>query len=443
MNAKATGFKKFASIRLVVGIILILAILWALGIILGLIDHKPKSTARKDSHLAQTEKSGVHGEKDTGHTQKAGLHETEEKETAHKTAHSSEGDAHVKKSTHAGTQDAHEETATHDSGGDVHAEKEAHGSGDESHQTATHKTAGHEPEETHVEKSSHGEDAEDRHGESMAESHMDEAGHVETSAGVHSAPHVAHVKIRGVAFVEAIVKPMRHELEERFWGWRINDVINLTDNVDNYQLGVLEVTRRATVALAERISRTGTTAAYDKSLEDAMNWFMVKADRYWFPSPESKFKEGLLELELYMEKLKRGEAHFYTRTDNLIPLLTSFEDLLGSCDENLVKEKENDGSDVGFFSADDYFFYTKGVALAMWTILEAVHHDFLLTLESRNGTELLHHAIESCARAVAMDPWIILDRPYDSIFANHRANMAAPISHARFYLGALIKTLST
>ena len=30
-----------------------------------------------------------------------------------------------------------------------------------------------------------------------------------------------------------------------------------------------------------------------------------------------------------------------------------------------------------------------------------------------------------------------------SIFANHRANMAAPISHARFYLGLLIKALST
>ena len=29
------------------------------------------------------------------------------------------------------------------------------------------------------------------------------------------------------------------------------------------------------------------------------------------------------------------------------------------------------------------------------------------------------------------------------IVANHRANIAAPISHARFYLGQLIKTLST
>jgi hypothetical protein len=79
----------------------------------------------------------------------------------------------------------------------------------------------------------------------------------------------------------------------------------------------------------------------------------------------------------------------------------------------------------------------------MAVVLEAVHHDFLLTLEQRNGTELLHHAIVACQRAAEIEPWIILDRKLDSIFANHRANMAAPISHARFYLGQLIKTLST
>jgi hypothetical protein len=197
------------------------------------------------------------------------------------------------------------------------------------------------------------------------------------------------------------------------------------------------------VALAERISRTGTTDAFDRDLEQAMNWFMVKATSYWFPSAESKYQEGLDELTRYLEKLKAGRGTFYIRTDNLIPLLASFEDLLGSCDENLVKQVNEDGSPVSFFAADDYFFYTQGVASSMATVLEAVHHDFLLTLESRHGTELLHHAIISCQQASKIDPWIILDRNLSSLFANHRANIAAPVSHARFYLGQLIKTLST
>ena len=247
----------------------------------------------------------------------------------------------------------------------------------------------------------------------------------------------------GVTFVEALIQPIDQELNQRFFGWRPNDIINLTDNTKNYQLGVLEVTRRTTVHLAERISRTGSAEAFNPHLQKAMNWFMVKADQYWFPAPETKYKESLKELEVYKKELIDGTATLYTRTDNLIPLLMAYENLLGSCDENLVKHKEKDGSKVSLFKADNYYYYAKGVASAIAVILEAIHHDFAKTLESRNGSELLHHAAASCNAAAALNPLFITDSDLDGLFANHRANMAAPISHARFYLSQLIKTLST
>jgi hypothetical protein len=250
-------------------------------------------------------------------------------------------------------------------------------------------------------------------------------------------------RVPGVALVDAVIKPMKYELYDRFWGWRPNDILNFTDNVNNYQLGVLEVTRRTAVILAERISRAGSTEAFDKNLENAMNWFMVSADKYWFPSPEGKYKEGLKELAAYRDRLKIGNARFWTRTDSLIPLLIAYEDLLGSCDENLVKAKEEDGSDVSFFAADDYFFYAKGVANALYEILHAVETDFYVTLEARRGLEVLRHAIESCHHAIEIDPIVITNASLSGILANHRANLAAPISHARFYLGVLIETLST
>ena len=260
--------------------------------------------------------------------------------------------------------------------------------------------------------------------------------------GVHKAAETKP-RAKGVAFVEATIAPLNYELNERFWGWRSNDILDFTDNVNNFQLGVLEVTRRTVVALTERISRTGATAAFDENLESAMNWLMIKARKYWFPSPESKYNASLKELTIYKEKLERGEANFHTRSDNLIPLLMAYEDLLGSCEENLVKTMEDDGSPVSFFKADDYFFYTKGVASTMGTILEAVMEDFMVTIESRRGIEVLHHAIESCHHASEVDPWIITNSPLNGVLANHRANMAAPLSHARFYIGVLIKTLST
>jgi hypothetical protein len=265
----------------------------------------------------------------------------------------------------------------------------------------------------------------------------------------HISPHGASVlkkseqRPKGVAFVEACIKPLDYELNKRFWGWRPNDIVNLTDNVNSFQLGVLEVTRRTAVNLAERISRTGSTAAFDVHLERAMNWFMIKSDRYWLPSAESKYREALDEMRIYQKKLEQGKAAFYTRADNIIPLLAAYQDLLGGCDENLVKSKEDDGSPVSFFQADNYFYYAKGIASAMATVLEAVLEDFHVTLESRHGTESLHHAIESCHWAAELNPWVVTESSLSGILANHRSNMAAPISHARFYLGVLIKTLST
>lgn len=250
----------------------------------------------------------------------------------------------------------------------------------------------------------------------------------------------------GVAFVEAAYGPLEYELKERFYGWRPNDYIKFTDNVNNIQKGVLEVTRKTAVNLFERISRTGSTVSFDQNLENAQNWFMIQSTRYYFPffqSPEGKYRDGIEELKKYRNKLMRGEAKFYNRTDNLIPLLESYRNLLGSCDDNLVKSVEMDGESVSIFDADDYFYYAQGVASSIETVLKAVEIDFHTILLTRYGKESLDHAIESCHKAAKINPWVITDADLSGVLANHRANMATAISHARFHIGVLIRTLST
>ncbi|MDY6987079.1 MAG: DUF2333 family protein [Thermodesulfobacteriota bacterium] len=265
-------------------------------------------------------------------------------------------------------------------------------------------------------------------------------------AGEHGAPEhgaLHEERAKGVAFVEATMSTLDYELNERFWGWRRNDIVRLTDNVENMQLGVLEVVRRTTVILADRTSRYGVTDAIDPNLESAMNWLMIKPDRYWLPAAEEKYNDSLKELREYAQRLERGEARFYIRADSLIPLLVSLSDLVGSCDENLVRSKEEDGSPVSWFKVDDYFYYAKGVAKALGEILHAVREDFSEVLEARHGVDLLHHAVHACHVASELDPWLVTDASLDGILANHRANMAAPISHVRHYLDALAKALST
>ena len=78
------------------------------------------------------------------------------------------------------------------------------------------------------------------------------------------------------------------------------------------------------------------------------------------------------------------------------------------------------------------------------SLLRGVEHDFKRTLEMRNGADVLEHAIHSCHIAAGLDPWLLVtEGSLNGILANHRANMAAHISHARFYVSLLIETLST
>jgi hypothetical protein len=400
---KNAGFAKYAAVRLTTTILFIIFAVWVLGSIPESVGQDKQTTS---SHIARI--TG-HDQKDHGTPPSAG-------KLSSKTGHAEDG---------------------HNTGNASHHHPDDPGAEATTHTDTSHQT-GNAMEKT----PSAGEEKSDHSGKT--DDHTIHRSHDSPAEKGHGDQKSGHaVRPTGVAFVEATIKPLDYELNHRFWGWRPNDIVNLTDNVDNFQLGVLEVTRRTTVLLAERISRTGTTDAFNPHLENAMNWLMVKASRYWFPAPETKYKESIMELESYKQALIDGSATFYTRTDNFIPLLSSYEDLLGSCDENLVKQRHNDGSKVSLFEADDYFYYAKGVANTLASILEAIHHDFHNTLESRHAAELLHHALESCRQAAALDPLFITNGDLDGIFANHRANMAAPISHARFYISQLIKTLST
>ncbi len=412
-DAHETEFKRFATKRIIAGILLTVVVLWVVGTVLGFFE-KPSGTKIASRHESKTEHAALPENikpayKNTGES--AHENNVKQSEITHEEARA--------EAAHGAKQEM-EPHALHKSKENL--EKSAR----QTHVATTEKTPEH-PKGDHT----------------PAASMEDKTGEHATSISEGVSPDTSLHQPVGVAFVNAVIEPINFELNKRFWGWRPNDILNFTDNINNFQLGVLEVTRRTAVALAERISRTGSTAAFDDNLQNAMNWFMVKANRYWFPSPESKYKAGIKELEHYKEKLMTGKGNFYTRPDNLIPLLMTYEDLLGSCEENLVRQQEEDGSDVSFFKADDYFFYSKGVASAMLTILEAITKDFHLSVESRRGAEVIHHAIESCHHATQVKPLLITNSSLSGILANHRANLAAPMSHARFFIGVLIKTLST
>ena len=268
-------------------------------------------------------------------------------------------------------------------------------------------------------------------------------------APVQPAPHAAPPleKVRGQAFTHALAKIMEDQVNKSFFGWRPNTIIfgkfGLTDNVNNQQLGVLEVARRTVIVLNENMTRFAVTEAHNPEVNEAMNFLMVSPDKYWFPSASGKYQEATQDLRAYAEDLRLGRSHFYSRVDNIIALLSVYRDILGSCYYNLVKDTEADGKPVSWFKVDDYFYFSKGVALGLAEMLEGLKEDFHDELKKKGTNKLLDDAIHALHQASHLSPWLITDASKDGILANHRADMSTYIGEAEHIVSTMQSVLAT
>ena len=268
-------------------------------------------------------------------------------------------------------------------------------------------------------------------GAAPAPAHEPAAGHA-APAGAHGAAAGAHgpalpdiSPIPGVTFVETMINLMDQELHGRLLGWRPNDIIigRFTDNINNYQLGVLEAIRFTTVRLKDSLTRMGDADTYDPDLEKALHLFMNSATSFWFPSAESCYGEAVDHLKAFLEKLKTGKRSFYYRKDNLVLLIANYRDLLGNVNKSLIDGK------VDWWNSDEYFYYAKGIAHVYYELLRVVRVGYQPQLASTlYGIDIMDEMLHELHRADQMSPWIVLNGDLDGWFANHRADLNAPLS---------------
>lgn len=235
-------------------------------------------------------------------------------------------------------------------------------------------------------------------------------------------PHISPTP--GVTFVQTMINLMEHELRGRTLGWRPNDIIigRFTDNINNFQLGVLEAMRHTTLRLKDSLTRMGDADAYDPDLEAALNLLMNRSTLFWFPSAETSYREAIDYLRSFLVKLETGKRNFYYRGDNLRLLLSTYKELLGNVNRNLIRRN------VSWFESDDYFYYAKGVAHVYYEILKVVRVGFEIQLSTLDAVAMMDEVLYELHRAEQMDPWLVLNSDEDSFFANHRYNLNAPLS---------------
>jgi hypothetical protein len=116
---------------------------------------------------------------------------------------------------------------------------------------------------------------------------------------------------------------------------------------------------------------------------------------------------------------------------------------LGSSFHNLIKDSEADGKPVSWWVSDDYFYFSRGLALGMAEMLDAVSIEFHQELQKKNSHKLMEEASHALHQAAHLSPWIVFNGSKDGWMANHRANMGTYIGEAEHLISTMQTMLAT
>jgi len=244
--------------------------------------------------------------------------------------------------------------------------------------------------------------------------------------------------ISGEIYASTLAAIMDHELHSGF-GWRPNDFFLwgrhvMADNNANRQLGIIMAVRETTRVFKDHLTKISSNN-YDPDLVIADTDFRNDAEKWWLPSAESKYKDGVNHLRAYVAGLHQAparSAQLNQRNVELVRLIQSWGDMLGDAHANLYRTKQDDGSPVHSWQVDDYFYHAQGYAHVMFHMMQAVRREYYVALKNKPVlATLFDEAIDALGKAATMKPLVVLDDSPEGLFANHRKNLDAYISEAR------------
>ena len=244
--------------------------------------------------------------------------------------------------------------------------------------------------------------------------------------------------IPGEVYATTLAEIVDHELHTGF-GWRPNDLFIwgptvMADNNASRQIGIIMAVRETVRVFKDDLTKISSNE-YDPNLVVADTDLRNDAARWILPSPESKYRDGVKHLRLYVAGLHANpqtSRELNQRNVELIKLFQAWGDLLGDAHAMLYMAKKPDGTPVRAWEDDDYFYHAQGYAHVMYYMLIAVKHEYHQTQTVKPVIEqLMDEMLAPLQRAATMKPLIVLDGSETGIFANHRHNLDAYISEAR------------
>jgi hypothetical protein len=244
--------------------------------------------------------------------------------------------------------------------------------------------------------------------------------------------------VAGEIYATTLAAIMENELNRGF-GWRPNDFYLwgmhvMADNNANRQLGIIMAVRETTRVFKDHLTKVSSNE-YDPNLVIADTDFRNDAQKWILPSAESKYRDAVLHLHMYVAGLHatpETSRELNQRNVELVRLLQSWGDMLGDAHANLYRTRKDNGSAVHSWEVDDYFYHAQGCAHVMFYMMQAVKREYHQSLTTKPVlAQLFDETIDALGKAAVLKPLIVLDGSPDGIFANHRRNLDTYISEAR------------
>ena len=238
--------------------------------------------------------------------------------------------------------------------------------------------------------------------------------------------------VGGEVFAGALIAVMQHELDGHT-GWRPNDFVLWgpqlwADNNANRQLGIIQALRESVRVFKDHLTKVSSNE-YDPNLVEADTDFRNDAERFWLPSAEGKFREGIRHLEAYVAGLKTTPPRskpINQRNVELIRLFQTWSDLLGDAHATLYREPES------AWQNDNDFYHAQGFAHVMHFLVTSVGREYQHDFETKPVLRTLFEEVSAAlGQAAVLKPLVVLDGSPDGLFANHRRNLDVYIAEAR------------
>ncbi|NBC11123.1 MAG: DUF2333 family protein [Planctomycetes bacterium] len=266
-------------------------------------------------------------------------------------------------------------------------------------------------------------------------------------------------QVPGAAVVATQIRVARTLLEKP-GGYLRNDMTPpgvLMDNMPNWESGVITELRDSVRSLRNDFSRSQSQSIESPLLKRADSDFNFSAESWFLPSSEEMYKDGIKNLQGYLDALVSGErnAGFFVRADNLRAYLEVVEKRLGSYGQRLAASvgdpeltaaldsrraaaegempviQQQTIDPTPWHEIDDVFYEARGYAWALLHMMNAIQIDFATVLRQKNAEVSMKQIIADLEHAVVRkySP-IVLNGHGFGMLANHSLVLASYLGRA-------------